>query len=64
MCATAVSYTHLDVYKRQSVGLSAVLTEMFALPKIISYAKVRGSYTVVASSFDRYLTNPGYERCV
>ncbi len=23
--------------------------------------KVRGSYTVVASSFDRYLTNPGYE---
>ena len=34
---------------------------MFALPKIISYAKVRGSYTVVASSFDRYLTNPGYE---
>lgn len=44
-----------------SVGLSAVLSEMFELPEIITYAKVRGSYTVVASSFDRYLTNPGYE---
>ena len=43
-----------------SVGLSAVLSEMFELPEIITYAKVRGSYTVVASSFDRYLTNPGY----
>lgn len=44
-----------------SVGLSAVLSEMFELPEVITYAKVRGSYTVVASSFDRYLTNPGYE---
>lgn len=44
-----------------SVGLSAVLSEMFELPEFITYAKVRGSYTVVASSFDRYLTNPGYE---
>lgn len=44
-----------------SVGLSAVLSEMFELPEVITYAKVRGSYAVVASSFDRYLTNPGYE---
>lgn len=44
-----------------SVGLSAVLSEMFELPEVITYAKVRGSYTVVASSFDRFLTNPGYE---
>mgnify|MGYP002233149873 FL=1 len=43
-----------------SVGLSAVLSEMFDLPEVITYAKVRGSYTVVASSFDRFLTNPGY----
>lgn len=44
-----------------SIGLSAVLSDMFELPEVISYAKVRGSYTVVASSFDRFLTNPGYE---
>ncbi len=44
-----------------SVGMSAILTEMFKLPEIISYAKIRGSYTIVASSFERFLTNPGYE---
>ncbi|WP_300938948.1 TonB-dependent receptor [Bacteroides acidifaciens] len=44
-----------------SVGLSALLSEMVELPELITYAKVRGSYTVVASSFDRFLTNPGYE---
>ena len=44
-----------------SVGLSAVLSEMLTLPEFITYAKVRGSYTVVASSFDRFLTNPGFE---
>ena len=56
-----LAFSNQSSYFYPSVGLSAVLTEMFALPKIISYAKVRGSYTVVASSFDRYLTNPGYE---
>ena len=44
-----------------SVGLSALLSEMVKLPEVISYAKIRGSYTVVASFFDRFLTNPGYE---
>jgi len=44
-----------------SVGLSAVLTEMFTLPEFVSFAKVRGSYTMVASSFERFLTNPGFE---
>ena len=38
-----------------------LLSEMVKLPEVISYAKIRGSYTVVASSFDRFLTNPGYE---
>ncbi len=44
-----------------SVGLSAVLSDMLELPEVISYAKIRGSYTIVASSFDRFLANPGYE---
>ncbi|MGM9812970.1 MAG: SusC/RagA family TonB-linked outer membrane protein [Muribaculaceae bacterium] len=43
-----------------SVGVSAVLSEMIALPEFISYAKARASYTKVASSFERYLTNPRY----
>lgn len=34
---------------------------MVKLPEVITFAKIRGSYTVVASSFDRFLTNPGYE---
>lgn len=44
-----------------SAGGSLVLTEMFKLPELISYAKLRGSYSSVASSFERYLSNPGYE---
>lgn len=56
-----LAYSKQPSYFYPSVGLSAVLTEMFHLPEIITYAKVRGSYTIVASSFDRYLTNPGYE---
>ena len=47
-----------------SVGMSAILTEMFKLPEIISYAKIRGSYTIVASSFERFLTNPGMNMIV
>lgn len=34
---------------------------MFRLPEFISYAKLRGSYSSVASSFERYLSNPGFE---
>ncbi len=34
---------------------------MIKLPEFISYAKIRGSYTSVASSFDRFLSNPGFE---
>lgn len=53
-----------------SVGLSAVISNMAKLPEWISLLKVRASYTEVASSFNRYLTqsffgfnfeNKGYE---
>lgn len=56
-----LAFSNKSGYFYYSAGLSSVLTEMFKLPKFISYAKVRGSYTLVASSFDRFLTNPGYE---
>lgn len=56
-----LAFSNQSSFFYPSVGLSAVLSEMFKLPEFITYAKVRGSYTVVASSFDRFLTNPGYE---
>ena len=56
-----LAFTDHSSFFYPSVGLSAVLTEMIKLPEFISYAKIRGSYTSVASSFDRFLSNPGFE---
>lgn len=56
-----LAYSKYPSFFYPSVGLSAVLSDMLELPEVISYAKIRGSYTIVASSFDRFLTNPGYE---
>lgn len=56
-----LAYSKQKSFFYPSVGLSGVLSEMFKIPEWITYAKVRGSYTIVASSFDRFLTNPGYE---
>lgn len=55
-----LAFSNQSSFFYPSVGLSAVLSEMMSLPEWITYAKVRGSYTVVASSFDRFLTNPGF----
>ena len=56
-----LAFSNQSSFFYPSVGLSAALSEMMSLPEWLTYAKVRGSYTVVASSFDRFLTNPGYE---
>lgn len=56
-----LAFSNQSSYFYPSVGLSAILSEMINMPELITYAKLRGSYTVVASSFDRFLTNPGYE---
>lgn len=56
-----LAFSNQSSFFYPSVGLSAVLSEMMSLPEWLTYAKVRGSYTIVASSFDRFLTNPGYE---
>ena len=42
-----------------SVGLSAILSEMFTLPEFISYLKVRGSYTEVGAPVSRSGLTPG-----
>lgn len=55
-----LAYTDTPSFFYPSVGLSVVLSEMFKLPEFMSYAKVRGSYSKVASSFERYLSNPGF----
>lgn len=55
-----LAFTAQSSFFYPSGGLSVVLSEMFKLPEFISYAKVRGSYSSVASSFERYLSNPGY----
>lgn len=55
-----LAYSKHPSFFYPSVGLSAVLSDMLELPEVISYAKIRGSYSIVASSFDRFLTNPGY----
>ncbi|MCV9927547.1 SusC/RagA family TonB-linked outer membrane protein [Flavobacterium sp. LS1R49] len=40
-----------------SVGLSGVLSDMFTLPEVISFAKLRGSYAKVGNDTDPYLTS-------
>jgi len=43
-----------------SVGVSTILSEVFKLPKEISYLKLRASYANVGLAFKRYLSNPTY----
>lgn len=44
-----------------SVGLSTVLSEIFELPKFVSFLKVRGSFASVGAPFPRFIANPTYE---
>lgn len=43
-----------------SVGISVILSEMFRMPRQISYLKIRSSYANVGLSFMRYIANPTY----
>jgi TonB-linked SusC/RagA family outer membrane protein len=43
-----------------SVGLSAILSDMFKLPSWVSFAKVRGSFTQVGNDADPYLLQQTY----
>jgi len=53
-----LSYTPDDHYFYPSAGLSFILNQMVALPKFITYAKVRGTYSQVGNSVGEYQTNP------
>jgi len=56
--SSALAFTSKESYSYPSVGLSFILTDMLALPKFITYAKVRGSYAEVAIPPTLYASNP------
>ena len=43
-----------------SVGVTALLSEMFTMPESISFAKVRGSYAQVGNDIPPFYTSPTY----
>ena len=53
---STLAYTESDHYNYPSVGLSFILSQMFQMPKAISYAKVRASYANVGNGVPPYLT--------
>ena len=58
--ASQLAYSDQSSFFYPSVGLSAVISNMTKLPEWITFAKVRASYSNVASAFDRFLSNPSY----
>jgi len=56
--SSALAFTNDVSYSYPSVGLSFILSDMFKLPEVISYAKIRGSYAEVATPVGIYSTNP------
>jgi len=44
-----------------SVGLSAIVSDMFRFPRWFSYLKVRGSYTSVGMAYEPYITRERFE---
>ncbi|MEE9361554.1 MAG: SusC/RagA family TonB-linked outer membrane protein [Cellulophaga sp.] len=47
--ASTLALTGNDSYFYPSIGLTAILSEMFTFPEIISFAKLRGSYASVGN---------------
>lgn len=56
-----LAYSNYTSFFYPSVGLSAVVSNMFNAPKWLSFLKVRGSYTEVGNSYDRYMTKVYYK---
>lgn len=59
--ASQLAYTDNKSFFYWSAGLSAVVSNMFEMPSWFTFMKVRGSYSQVASPFDRFLSNPSYK---
>jgi TonB-linked SusC/RagA family outer membrane protein len=58
---SALSNTSQKSFFYNSVGLSAILSEMMKLPEFINYLKVRGSWASVGSPIPRGLSQPRYQ---
>lgn len=56
-----LAFSEASSFFYPSVGLSGVISSMAKLPEWISFLKVRGSYTEVGTSFERFITRPTYE---
>lgn len=56
--ASQLAYSKQKSFFYPSVGLSTIISNLVDMPEWISYLKVRGSYSMVASPFARYLSNP------
>lgn len=56
-----LAFSEASSFFYPSVGLSGVISSMVKLPEWISFLKVRGSYTEVGTSFERFITRPTYE---
>ena len=59
--ASALANTSKKSFFYPSVGLSAILSEMFTLPEAVSYLQVRGSFASVGSPIPRSLSIPTYK---
>ena len=55
-----LAFSNYKSFFYPSVGLSAVISNMFDAPDWLSYLKVRGSYTEVGNAYGRYMTQVTY----
>ncbi len=55
-----LAYSDYKSFFYPSVGLSAIISNMFDAPKWLSLLKVRGSYTEVGNSYGRFMTTVTY----
>ncbi|TWJ01687.1 TonB-linked SusC/RagA family outer membrane protein [Mucilaginibacter frigoritolerans] len=53
---STLAFTNKLDYNYPSVGLTAILSQMFSLPQAISYAKIRASYAGVANGLPAFTT--------
>ena len=56
--STTLAFTPNKSYFYPSVGLTALVNEMFKLPEAFNLLKVRGSYTIVGNDMPAYITHP------
>lgn len=56
--ASQLAFSNQAAFFYPSIGASAIISNMVKLPEWLEFAKVRASYSKVASAFARYLSNP------